>query len=61
MAFRDADPAEQCEHVRQVVGAGPKLLAEQIETRDEYTQAAELGFDYFQGYFFCRETRFESL
>jgi EAL and modified HD-GYP domain-containing signal transduction protein len=31
-----------------------KLLAEKIETYDEFNQAIELGFDYFQGYFFSR-------
>ncbi|TDF39871.1 EAL domain-containing protein [Alteromonadaceae bacterium M269] len=31
-----------------------KLLAEKIETYDEFSQAKELGFSYFQGYFFSR-------
>lgn len=31
-----------------------KLLAEKIETEDEFNQAKGLGFDYFQGYFFCK-------
>lgn len=31
-----------------------KLLAEKIETYDEFNQALELGFCYFQGYFFSR-------
>ena len=31
-----------------------KLLAEKIETYDEFHQAKELGFDYFQGYFFSK-------
>jgi EAL and modified HD-GYP domain-containing signal transduction protein len=30
-----------------------KLLAEKVETHDEYNRMFELGFDYFQGYFFC--------
>lgn len=54
VAFRDADPAEQCGHVRRVAGDRPRLLAEQVETREEYAHAVDLGFDYFQGYFFCR-------
>jgi EAL and modified HD-GYP domain-containing signal transduction protein len=29
-----------------------KLLAEKVETNAEFKQALELGFDYFQGYFF---------
>ena len=31
-----------------------KLLAEKVETEEEFEQARRLGFDYFQGYFFCR-------
>ena len=31
-----------------------ELLAEKIETYDEYQQARELGFKYFQGYFFSK-------
>jgi EAL and modified HD-GYP domain-containing signal transduction protein len=31
-----------------------KLLAEKVETHDEYNHMLELGFDYFQGYFFAK-------
>lgn len=31
-----------------------KLLAEKVETHEEYALCRELGFDYFQGYFFCK-------
>ncbi len=31
-----------------------KLLAEKVETRDEFDKACKLGFRYFQGYFFSR-------
>ncbi len=31
-----------------------KLLAEKVETKAEFELCKELGFDYFQGYFFCR-------
>ena len=33
---------------------GIKLLAERIETAEEYNLAREMGFDYFQGYYFSR-------
>ena len=33
---------------------GKKLLAEKIETQQEYAFCQSLGFDYYQGYFFCR-------
>ncbi|MHB8109861.1 MAG: EAL and HDOD domain-containing protein [Syntrophorhabdaceae bacterium] len=29
-----------------------KLLAEKVETQEDFTLCADLGFDYFQGYFF---------
>ena len=31
-----------------------KLLAEKVETRDEFTTCLDLGFDYFQGYYFAK-------
>lgn len=31
-----------------------KMLAEKLETPHEFYQARDLGFVYFQGYFFCR-------
>ncbi len=31
-----------------------KMLAEKVETLNEYHQACDMGFSYFQGYFFCR-------
>ncbi|WP_413702229.1 EAL and HDOD domain-containing protein [Psychromonas sp. KJ10-10] len=31
-----------------------KFLAEKVETYDEYQDALEAGFDYFQGYFFSK-------
>ncbi len=30
------------------------LLAEKVETRDEFEQAHEMGYNYFQGYFFSK-------
>lgn len=31
-----------------------KLLAEKVETEDEFNLANRMGFSFFQGYFFCR-------
>ncbi len=31
-----------------------KILAEKVETKDEFLQAKKLGFHFFQGYYFCR-------
>ncbi|RDK01522.1 EAL and HDOD domain-containing protein [Paraburkholderia lacunae] len=37
-----------------VRGHGKTLIAEKVETRDDFMLARELGFDLFQGYFFAR-------
>ena len=34
--------------------AKQSLLAEKVETREEFEFCRECGFDYFQGYFFCK-------
>ena len=34
--------------------AGKKLIAEKVETREEYKLCMDLGFDYFQGYHFAK-------
>jgi c-di-GMP-related signal transduction protein len=36
------------------------LLAEKVETEDELNEARELGFTFFQGYFFCKPSMIES-
>jgi EAL and modified HD-GYP domain-containing signal transduction protein len=33
---------------------GIEMLAEKVETREEFEWAVNLGYDYFQGYFFAR-------
>lgn len=35
-------------------GSRIRLLAEKVETIDDFQEALELGYSYFQGYFFCR-------
>lgn len=40
--------------VRELRGLDVRLLAEKVETRAEFEQCMALGFDYFQGYFFCK-------
>ena len=35
-------------------GTKRQMLAEKVETQQEYRQAQDTGFVYFQGYFFCR-------
>lgn len=41
-------------HVKELQGYPVKLLAEKVETHEVFRQCCELGFDYFQGYFFCK-------
>ena len=31
-----------------------EMLAEKVETQEDFSFCMELGFDYFQGYFFCK-------
>jgi len=47
---------ETIKEVKQAVAAHPhiKLLAEKVETYEEYNQAVELGFELFQGFFFAK-------
>ena len=40
--------------IQQLPTPGPRLLAEKIETNEEFKLAVDLGFDLFQGYFFCK-------
>ncbi len=39
---------------RRLQGYGVRLLAEKVESLEEFSQAKDLGYHYFQGYFFCR-------
>jgi EAL and modified HD-GYP domain-containing signal transduction protein len=40
--------------VRTIKTPGKKLLAEKVETIEEFQACMELGFEYFQGYYFAR-------
>jgi len=42
------------EHVKLLKQYDVKLLAEKIETPEEFIECRDLGFDYFQGYFLSR-------
>lgn len=48
------DRAELKRHVALLRKLGTKLLAEKVETQEDFAYCNELGFDYFQGYFFCK-------
>jgi len=41
--------------IRETYGKrGIRMLAEKVETRSEFLQALDMGYDYYQGYFFAR-------
>jgi EAL and modified HD-GYP domain-containing signal transduction protein len=45
---------ERRELLQQLKGKKIVLLAEKVETQEEYRQACSEGFTLFQGYYFCR-------
>lgn len=47
-------PEQIRRHVEQLRPYKVQLLAEKVETREQYELCHELGFDYFQGYFLER-------
>lgn len=40
--------------IRQCAGLPIRFLAEKVETHEQYAQAVQLGYSYFQGYFFSK-------
>lgn len=52
--FRATPMEEIAEYVKKLSPLGVKLLAEKVETHDEFQQAVDMGFAYFQGYFFSK-------
>ena len=42
------------EYVERLTPFGVKFLAEKVETREEVEKAVDMGFSYFQGYFFSK-------
>jgi EAL and modified HD-GYP domain-containing signal transduction protein len=47
-------PAQIERQVQQLRRFDVKLLAEKVESHEMYEHCRGLGFDYFQGYFFCK-------
>jgi EAL and modified HD-GYP domain-containing signal transduction protein len=48
------DAAGRKDLIRKLKGKKVSLLAEKVETKEEYEQACSEGFTLFQGYYFCR-------
>jgi c-di-GMP-related signal transduction protein len=52
--FVATPPAERGKVVEPLRSGPFRLLAEKVETKEDFRQAVELGFSLFQGYFFCK-------
>ncbi len=52
--FERTNRTEQIALVKQYAPSARRMLAEKVETQDQFAAAQEMGYVYFQGYFFRR-------
>jgi len=52
--FRATSPREQRAIASRHAAKNIRMLAEKVETQEEYATAMQMGYSLFQGYFFCR-------
>ncbi len=52
--FRTTPPATRLEVVKRYATHERRLLAEKVETDEEFADAVQMGFSLFQGFFFCK-------
>jgi c-di-GMP-related signal transduction protein len=52
--FRLTDRNEQSAIVSRYAGKKIRMLAEKVETQEEFAAGLQIGYSLFQGYFFCR-------
>jgi c-di-GMP-related signal transduction protein len=52
--WRDTDPEQRRETATRFSARGKRLLAERVESWQEYRDAVAAGYGYFQGCFFCQ-------
>jgi c-di-GMP-related signal transduction protein len=52
--FRLTDQTVQRSLVSRYGGESIRMLAEKVETQEEYAAGMQMGYSLFQGYFFCR-------
>ena len=57
--FVEMDAAGRLELFRRLRGTTAVLVAEKVETQEEFKQACAEGFTLFQGYYFCRPLLFK--
>ncbi len=50
----EVGPKQLMEHSKRLKSKGIKLLAEKVESRQQFEFCAKLDFDYYQGYFFAK-------
>lgn len=50
----EVGPRALKEHAQRLKNKGVKILAEKVETREQFEFCRQVGFDYFQGFFFAR-------
>ena len=52
--FMGTDHAKREQLAKKLAGHNTRLLAEKVETHDEFAQALQHGYELFQGYFFSK-------
>jgi c-di-GMP-related signal transduction protein len=52
--FRLTNQMEQRALAARYAGKSVRMLAEKVETHEEFSAGLEMGYSLFQGYFFCR-------
>lgn len=52
--FERTNRADQEALVKRFASQGKRMLAEKVETQDQFVAAQDMGYVYFQGYFFRR-------
>jgi c-di-GMP-related signal transduction protein len=52
--FRLTNRGEQRALAARYAGKGIRMIAEKVETPEEFSEAMAMGYSLFQGYFFCR-------
>ncbi len=60
VALSREDPAELPRTVRELKARGLTLIAEEVETVEQFERCIELGFDQFQGYFLQHPQTFQA-
>jgi EAL and modified HD-GYP domain-containing signal transduction protein len=58
--FLQADAVMRQNLFKRLKGSAVTLVAEKVETQEEYKQACAEGFTLFQGYYFCRPLLLEN-